>query len=115
MDLFAPGLSALTVGRRGLDLVGQNITNASTPGYHRQALNLVSKTIDGITGVGVDVASITRYSSAPLRTAIIRGNSDHANVEARLGIRQQVETTLGSGNGGKTVSEPFSAFLGLIN
>lgn len=97
MDLFAPGISALTAGRRGLDIVGQNIANASTPGYHRQALNLVSKTVDGVTGVGVDVASITRYSNPPLRTAIIRGNSDHAEIDARLAVRKQIETTLGGG------------------
>jgi len=100
MNAFTIGTSALAAGSRGLELVGQNVANATTPGYHRQAVNLVSTTANGRTGTGVDVASITRYDSPPARTAILGGNATQGALSARLAVRQQVEASLGSGTGG---------------
>lgn len=100
MNADSIAISALATGRRALDLIGQNISNAATPGYSRQAPNLVNKTIDGVTGVGVDVATITRYTSAPLRSAILRANADESGTTARLDYRRQAETALQPGTGG---------------
>lgn len=100
MNAFPIGTSALAVGNRALDLIGQNITNASTPGYHRQVVDLVSRTSSGDRGTGVDVASITRYTADPVRTAILRGNAENASAATRLDVRQQIEAALGAGNGG---------------
>jgi flagellar hook-associated protein FlgK len=100
MNAMSIGLSALSVGQRGLDLVGQNLANATTPGYHRQALNLVNRVTDNTIGDGVDVATITRYTADPVRTAILTGNSAQAYDNARLDIRQQLQSTLGTGTGG---------------
>src|SRR5262245_61552550 len=84
MNAFPIGISAIAAGNRALDLIGQNIANATTPGYHRQIVNLVSRTTDGVTGSGVDVASLTRYDAPPIRTAILRGNADTGATTARL-------------------------------
>ena len=98
-NAFPIGTSALQTGQRAIDLIGQNVANASTPGYHRQSVNLVNRT-DGVGGTGVDIASITRYTAPPVRTAIISGNSDQAALATKLDSRQQVEATLRSGKGG---------------
>lgn len=97
---FSIGTSAIAAGQRGLDLVGQNLANASTPGYRRQTINLASVSYDGRVGAGVDVASITRHESPPARTAILRAASDQNFAAARLAVRAQVESTLGTGAGG---------------
>lgn len=103
MNSFPIGISALTVGRRGMDLAGQNIANASTPGYRRQALNSTARAIDNV-GLGVEVSRLTRYEAPPLRTAILTSNSEEAATTVRLDARRQIEAALGSGEntvGGK--------------
>ncbi len=111
MNAFPIGISALATGQRGLDLVGQNLANSATPGYHRQALNLVNR-VTGTQGSGVDVASITRYTAQPVRTAIVTGNSDQAALDARLNVRRQVESTLGAGEGG--IGDQLNSFFNQI-
>lgn len=103
MNSYSIGISALTVGRRGMDVAGQNIANASTPGYHRQSLNAVAKAVQNV-GIGVEEAYLTRYTAAPVRTAILTSNSAQAAASARLDARRQIETALGTGDntvGGK--------------
>jgi flagellar hook-associated protein FlgK len=99
MNAFAIGTSALSVGQKALDLIGQNIANAATPGYNRQAVNLTSRVVGGSTGAGVDVASITRFEFASARAAILRANGDQAADTVRLDARRQVEANLGGGDG----------------
>lgn len=112
MNAFPIGVSALAVGNRALELIGQNITNASTPGYHRQAVSLVSRSADGVTGTGVDVASITRYTADPVRTAILRGNADQGSATARIEVRQQIEATLGTASG--NVGDKLEGFFNSV-
>jgi flagellar hook-associated protein FlgK len=100
MNAFPIGTSAIATGQRGLDIIGQNLANAATPGYHRQGLNLVNRVTGDTMGAGVDVASLTRYTADPVRAAIISGNSDQGLFDTRVSIRRQIEVTLGSGEGG---------------
>lgn len=100
MNAFPIGISAIAAANRAIELIGQNIANANTPGYHRQTINLASRFYEGSRGVGVEVTSFTRHDSRPLRTAILRANGDAGAIDARLGIRRQVEATLGSVAGG---------------
>ena len=68
-------LSGLEAEQAALDTTGNNITNASTPGYSEEVVNLDPSTPEDIAsqagdgdvltqlGTGVDVASITRQRS----------------------------------------------------
>ncbi|MBX9582783.1 MAG: flagellar hook-associated protein FlgK [Gemmataceae bacterium] len=112
MNAFPIGLSALAAATRGLDLVGQNIANANTPGYHRQRLDFSSRTTDGFNGTGVEITGMTRYEAQAVRTAILRGNSDQADATTRLDIRRQVEATLGAGPGG--IGGAFERFFNQV-
>jgi flagellar hook-associated protein FlgK len=103
MNSFSIGISALTVGRRGMDLTGQNIANATTPGYRRQTLGLASRVTAGY-GTGVEVSAINRFTAWPIRTAILTGNSQQSAASTRLDARRQIETAFGQGEntiGGK--------------
>ncbi len=103
MTGFSIGVSGLLVGNRGLSVTGQNITNASTPGYRRQSLN-TSERAYGNVGYGVEASWVTRAESAPLRTAILSGNARQGFTSARLDARRQIENSLGNGDdtaGGK--------------
>ncbi|MCU0864378.1 MAG: flagellar hook-associated protein FlgK [Planctomycetes bacterium] len=59
------GLRALTAGRLGMQTAGNNISNANTPGYSRQRVDLAAALPYSIAGnlqigTGVDVRGITR-------------------------------------------------------
>jgi flagellar hook-associated protein FlgK len=100
INAFAIGTSAIDTAQSALNLIGQNIANATTPGYHRQAVDLVNTVAGNATGTGVDVATITRYTNDPVNVALLAGNSDQSATGARLAIRQQIESALNSGTGG---------------
>lgn len=110
-NAFPIGTSALQTGQRALDIIGQNVANATTPGYHRQAAYLVNRT-DGLGGTGVDIASITRYTAPPVRTAIISGNADGAALTTALDSRRQLEATLRSDQGG--IGDRLESFFNQI-
>lgn len=112
MNGFSIGTSAIAVGQRGLEIVGQNIANSATPGYHRQSLNLSNRVTGDTLGSGVDVANITRFTAAPVRTAILSGNSEQAAFDTRFAIRKQIEATLGAGEGG--IGDQLSSFFNQV-
>jgi flagellar hook-associated protein 1 len=96
MNSFSIGTSALAVGRRGMDLAGQNIANAGTPGYRRQSLTAAARAVDNV-GLGVEVTRLTRYEAPALRTAILTSNSEEAAAAVRLDAHRQIETAFGTG------------------
>ena len=97
MNAFNIGVSALATAQRGLDLVGQNIANVSTPGYHRQTLRQASRaTIGEPIGTGVVVRGYVRSEAPSLRTAILSGQGADGLITTRLDTRRQIETALGT-------------------
>ena len=40
MDSYSIGLSGLGAAQKALDVIGNNIANAATEGYHRQRIEL---------------------------------------------------------------------------
>lgn len=63
-DLLSTSLSAMAAFQRVLDLTGNNIANANTPGYSRQVAVLSTRVgqgqVGGYVGSGVQVAGIRR-------------------------------------------------------
>jgi flagellar hook-associated protein 1 FlgK len=108
MNAFPIGTSAISVARRAIDVIGQNVANAATPGYSRQAVQLENR-VTGSLGSGVDVASVTRFAAPAVRTAILAGNSDRAALDTRLQVRRQIEATFGAGTGG--VGDALNGFF----
>ena len=64
MDSFSIGISGLEAALKGLGVVGNNIANAATEGFHRQRIELApaysTQLGDIILGGGVDVAAVRR-------------------------------------------------------
>jgi flagellar hook-associated protein 1 len=101
MQNFSIGLTGLNAAQTALDVVGNNIANASTDGYHRQRIEL-SPSSYGQTGSGVDVAGITRMVDTLLESEITRQQSSHGQVSQELSLLSTLETSFGefSGSGG---------------
>lgn len=89
-------LSALHANRVALDVIGNNIANANTPGYHRQGVRLTEREpveLGGYyLGQGVRVAEIHRAFDAATEAAINQNSSEQAYIAARLRTAQQIES-----------------------
>src|SRR6218665_831214 len=62
--LLSLGMRAMFANQAALTTIGQNIANASTPGYSRQSVTLTTPegqfTGSGYLGKGVNVQTVTR-------------------------------------------------------
>lgn len=99
MSSLSIGLSALSVNQRLLDLTGQNIANASTPGYHRQIASLAARVSSSTLGTGVEISNITRAVSPLLEAAAQRNTSSLQNNSTQLAGLKQLESYLAPGDG----------------
>ncbi|MEJ2648352.1 MAG: flagellar hook-associated protein FlgK [Sedimentisphaerales bacterium] len=99
MGSFDIGLSGLGAAQRAFDIIGNNIANAATEGYHRQRLNLspsFSSQIGPIMlGGGVDVKGVTRLVDELLENEIYRQQSSLGQISQELYTLKTVETTFG--------------------
>jgi flagellar hook-associated protein 1 FlgK len=107
------GLRALNAARAGLQVAGDNIANAATPGYARRRLELVSghpvRVTGGMLDSGVEIARIRRFEDRFLQAALEReqGTLDHSREQLR-GL-QEIESAFGT-LGGEGVSSAYSGF-----
>ena len=83
-----------------LQVVGQNIANANTPGYLREVTNFVpgpTQTQGSLNeGTGVLVQSITQQINTFLETQLRGANSDQANADTVQQTYSQLENIVGA-------------------
>jgi flagellar hook-associated protein 1 FlgK len=76
MRAFEIGLSSLRAQQQTLSVLGNNLSNAATPGYHRQRVELDTRfplrDDDLHVGTGVDVTRIARLRNSAVETALLR-------------------------------------------
>lgn len=100
---LSTALSGIRANRIALEVVAQNIANASTPGYHRQEL-VVSPRPDielgGIlVGQGVELERVRRIRDAVVEEAIRSNVQDRGYLGVLLDFARRVETLLSSETG----------------
>ena len=99
------GLRALRAHQLALDITGQNIANADTPGYSRQVPNLTATapytlpslqrtTVAGQMGTGVEVARIMRMRDEFIDVQIRHESSSQGRWKARQSTLEQLEVIL---------------------
>ncbi len=102
MQALDIGLSALRTHQQQLTTLGNNIANASTPGYHRQRAELASRpgVVNGahLIGTGVDVAAIRRLKDAATEESLLRNASLTGLVETELSVAEDIERLLTPGD-----------------
>ena len=99
MDSIGIGISGLNAAQWAFNIIGNNIANAATEGYHRQRLNLTpaySSQVDGVLlGGGVDIAGISRIIDGFLQNEIFRQQSSLEQVSQELAMLRTVENSFG--------------------
>jgi flagellar hook-associated protein FlgK len=96
---YSIGISGLDAAQKALDMIGNNIANAATEGYHRQTVEMTpaysSQQGSVMIGGGVDVGSITRVIDILLEQEILRQQSSLGQVSQELLTLQTVENVFG--------------------
>ena len=109
------GRTALTSSQIGLQIAGNNVANAATPGYSRQvgrlaplrgALDYPQVSI----GMGVQTLAIERQVDEALVARLWSTTSDQAAADTVLNLYSQVESILGE-LGDNDLSSELSAFF----
>ncbi|UCG46198.1 MAG: flagellar hook-associated protein FlgK [Phycisphaerales bacterium] len=119
MSNYSIGISGLRAAQRALDIIGNNIANAATEGYHRQRIELAPAYAhqqgEMLIGGGVKVEGVTRLIDHFLEQEMLRQTSLLEQVGSELGVLQSVENTLGefsSEEGG--LNEAIDKFFGSL-
>lgn len=120
MDSFSIGISGLKASQKALDVIGNNIANAATEGYHRQRIELTpAATVtvgQNILGGGVEVANVTRVIDRLLEQEITRQQSSSEQVSRELDTLKTVESVIGvmsSGGISTSIDNFFNALQDL--
>jgi len=91
------GISGLQAAQTALSVIGNNIANAATEGFHRQEVDLRPEdevyTGGILIGNGVEVARIRRQVDQLLDDEIIRQQSTISQISRELEALQTVEST----------------------
>ncbi len=117
MSLFTVGLSALDTSQTVLNLIGNNLANANTPGYHNQVADLTEAYPTQIANIsvgnGVQIADTRRILDNPLETAITNHTFSLADTTAQLNTLQQMQTELSPSSG--SIGDYIEQFFNDVN
>ena len=118
MDSFGIGLSGLSAAQKAFEIIGNNIANAATDGYHRQEINLSpafsSQIGPVLLGGGVDVASIPRMIDGLLQKEMFKQYSLSEQVSQELATLQMVENAFGELSGRTGLSTAIDEFFNAL-
>jgi len=116
MNAYSIGLSALQAGQQALEVIGQNVANANTPGYSRQEASLVSQG-NGSILEGVSVAQVLQSSDTPLQAAIYQSAGASSLLSTRLSNQQAAQSAIAPGSNGinTLLSNLFSSITELTS
>ncbi len=99
MGSYEIGLSGLDAAQKALDVIGNNIANAATEGYHRQRVELSPAEdvfINGVyIGQGVEFEGITRLIDKFLDGQIVNQESSMGQISKELEALRTMESTFG--------------------
>jgi len=102
--LTSLGTRALFANFAALQVVGNNIANANTPGYSRQTVEFANSggqfTGAGFFGKGVDVSTVSRAHSEFLTRELSTATALSAADEARAAQLQRLESVFATGEAG---------------
>ena len=104
--------SMLLASQRGMQVTGNNVANASTPGYHRQIIQFAAQQpmeLDGQSyGRGVEITDVQRAYSDQLESAITAQTTRNGYVDSLKTSLAQLQSSL------PTDASSISSLLGNV-
>lgn len=118
MDSFSIGISGLKAAQKAFDIIGNNVANAATEGYHRQRIELrpsyTSQVGDVLLGGGVDVVGVTRLIDELLEKEIFRQESLLGQISQEFATLRTVENAFGELVEGSGLSGAIDKFFNAL-
>jgi flagellar hook-associated protein 1 FlgK len=120
-DIFGISVTALQAFQAAINTTGNNIANASTPGYDRETVNLAANPPQSngtvSVGGGVSVTGISRAYSQAATNQLNQSQSALGQLNALQNYSTQLDNLLGTTSGGlSTALQSFySAFSDVAN
>ena len=98
---FSIGLTGLEVAQRAIELIGTNIANAGTEGYHRQTPRIAPRDF-GSAGIislgGAQIAEVRRSLDVLVEQELLRQQPQFGEVSQELRTLQTIESIFGDLN-----------------
>lgn len=117
MNLFKTGVSGMNAAQAMMQTTSNNITNATTVGYHRQSVLVSTRAgqagSSGFLGTGVQVDSVTRDYSRYQYTQILNASGKNAALTSQVAELSAVDSSLSSNSAG--IAPALSAFFTSLN
>lgn len=114
MQNFCIGISGINAAQKAIDIIGNNIANAATEGYHRQRVELAPAYMTQIgsllLGGGVNLSDVKRMIDNLLEREILNRQSSLSQVAQECTALRTVESAfgeLGTDGGLSTVIDHF--------
>ena len=115
--MLSIGSSALAAYQAALNVVSQNIANANTPGYVRQAVNLQNVAgaplPSGTIGDGVQVQSVQNLSDQFMQQQVIADSSSYNRINTFETYASQADGALSDSSAG--LSTPLQGFFSAVS
>ena len=96
---FSIGLSGLNAVQKSINVIGNNIANAATEGYHKQRIDLspsyYSTSGSAVVGGGVEVNDIRRVVDTLLEQEIYRQQSESGELGQEENMLRTIENAFG--------------------
>jgi len=119
MSSFDIGLTGLNAAQKALDVIGNNVANTATEGYHRQTVSLTPAYLRLNNGVlmggGVVVQGITRAIDIFLETEILRQQSSLSQVSQESTTLSSIEAAFGELTGNTGLNAAIDQFFNSLN
>ncbi len=100
---FGLGLRAMSAAQLGLQVAGDNISNATTPGYARRRLDLTTgypvRVPGGMLDQGVQIDQVRRQQDRLIQAALERETGTAAFADERLRGLRELESVFGTLDG----------------
>lgn len=116
-SVFGIGVSGLNAAQIGLTTTGHNISNATTPGFHRQQAiqmtNIPQFTGAGYTGQGVKIDTIKRFYGEFLDKQVSDTQAKYSHFESYNSQAKQIDNLLSDVNSG--LSPALQDFFTAVN
>ena len=115
MSGYDIAISGINAAMRAFDVIGNNIANASTEGYHRQDIQLTSaySTQSGNTviGGGVAIGDVMRQVDNLLEQEILRQNSSAEQYSRQVSTLKTIENAFGEVSSENGLNASMDAFF----
>ena len=122
MSLFGSiqmGGSTLQAMQIGLQVVGNNIANANTPGYVREEAIFVPAPVQHqgslVLGLGVQVDSIVQKIDKFVQERLVGAKGDRANAEVQEQTYREMETVLNELSDSVDLSSALTGFFNSVD